>query len=74
MKPRKPLPIKAACLNCKFKGDSFKLGMSNHHHCEHPSYTQEDFDKGLFNAYDTLRAFYETCEKHEFKTKLHEEI
>lgn len=59
---------KARCYNCVHSGTQFKLGKLTHLHCEHESYTQEDFDNVKFGVYDTLMVFNDACEKHEFKT------
>lgn len=59
---------KAKCHNCKFAGNQFKIRKLTHLHCEEPEeYNQENYDKGLFCAWDTLRVFSDSCKKHQFK-------
>lgn len=60
-------PKQKKCYNCKHCGQQFKLGDKTHLHCEHPKYTQEDFDNGKFCAWDTLMEFWNTCNDHELK-------
>lgn len=55
------------CCNCVFAGKMFKISGKSHLHCEHPSYTEEKFLSGEFSPWDTLKEFWNTCEKHELK-------
>jgi hypothetical protein len=59
---------KAKCYNCKFGGNQFKIAGKTHLHCEHPSYTKEDFENGKLSPWDTLREFWNTCDNHKLKT------
>lgn len=65
MKGKKP-----CCYNCESGGPQFKIGNMTNLHCEHPKYTQEDFDNGKLSAWDTLRLFYNTCNDHKFKSNV----
>lgn len=61
---------KAKCYNCKHKGNTFKIGKLTHTHCEDPrQYSQEGWDNDEFDAWETLRVFSDTCDKHEFQKK-----
>jgi len=63
MKEKKP-----RCYNCKYKSDSFKIGKLTHLHCMNPNiYKIEGFKSGQTSAWDTLRVFGDTCDKHEFE-------
>lgn len=55
------------CFNCKHAGQQFKVGKVTHLHCEHPKYTDEDFESGKLTAWDTLCKFSDTCIDHEYK-------
>lgn len=55
------------CYNCRFVGQSFKIGDLTHHHCEHPKYTKEQFESGEVSPWDTLVKFSDTCDDHKFK-------
>lgn len=57
------------CYNCKHRGNQFKIMDKTHLHCEHPRYTQKDFESGKISAWDTLREFWQTCNDHELKIK-----
>ena len=64
------------CYNCKFAGKQFKIQFKlkvlnmTYLHCQDPSqYREEMFATGEANAWDTLRNFYDVCEKHQLKPK-----
>ena len=57
------------CYNCLHSGQRFKIGKVTHQHCEHPKYTQEQYDKGEISAWDTVMKFSDTCVDHEFKNQ-----
>lgn len=50
------------CYNCKHRSDAFKLSGRTHYHCFHPD---EEENRG----FDTLRNFYDKCDKHENRIK-----
>lgn len=59
---------KRKCYNCKFGGDQFKINKLTHLHCENPEeYPEEIIESPDFSAWETLRVFSDTCDKHEFK-------
>lgn len=61
-------PIKKPkCYNCKYSGQTFKLGNVSHQHCEHPKYTKEQFESGELSAWDTVNKFSDTCQDHSFR-------
>jgi hypothetical protein len=57
------------CYNCKHGGGQFKIARKTHLHCEHPKYTQEDFENGKISPWDTLFEFWHTCNDYEPKKK-----
>lgn len=57
------------CFNCKFKGPSFRLGKITHMHCENPEYNKELKIGGELSPWETLREFWQTCERHEFNNQ-----
>ena len=64
-------PPKAKCYNCKFAGNQFKVSSVTHLHCEdQKQYPSEKFESGELTAWDSLQKFSDTCENHEFKTKI----
>lgn len=69
MEATKAKPKYKKCYNCKFAGKPFKIAGKTHLHCEHPKYTDEDFQSGKISPWDTLQEFWNTCKDHEFKIK-----
>lgn len=66
---KKATEKKPRCHNCKHSGDQFKIHKLTHLHCEHPKYTDEDFESGKISPWDTLMVFNYNCSDHEFKPK-----
>ena len=56
------------CFNCKFAGKQFRIDKLTHLHCinEEP-YPDAKWKNGELSAWDTLKKFGDTCEKHEEK-------
>jgi hypothetical protein len=63
MKNKKPIRKRNRCQNCKHAGDHFRIAGKTHMHCLHPA-------KHTGNAWDTLREFWETCDKYEAEPKI----
>jgi hypothetical protein len=61
--------IKQTCANCKYSGKQFQLGGKTHVHCENEElYPSEKADER--QALETLRQWFNKCEKHEFKPEI----
>lgn len=57
------------CCNCIFASDPFKVAGKTHYTCTNQAlYPAEKMREGEISAWDTLREFWESCGKHEFKT------
>jgi hypothetical protein len=62
--------IKKNCYNCEFSSSQFKIVNKNHVHCHNEiKYPKEEFENGNFSAWDTLREWWDKCDKHLFKEK-----
>lgn len=68
-KARKP-----KCHNCKHAGTTFRIANMTHMHCEQPDYNQELIDAGEMSPWETLREFWHTCDRHEFKEPAAQEV
>jgi len=56
------------CNNCKFAGDKFRIEGLTHVHCENKKeYPDKDLKSGKISPWETLREFWNTCNKHELK-------
>ena len=54
------------CHNCKYAGQQFKVGNMTHLHCLNPElYPPAECESGKISPWDTLREFWQTCDKHE---------
>ena len=58
---KEPAKQRSRCCNCKHASPGFRAFGRTHHHCEHPTIT--DDEKG----WGSLREWYSTCEKWEAK-------
>ncbi len=53
------------CGNCKLSGEKFLVIELPHVHCADPDqFTQEQFEKGEFTAWDSLRDVNDDCSSH----------
>lgn len=57
---------KPKCYNCKHASSAFKIAGKTHHQCYHPKH-EEGFKSGELSPWDTLQAFYNSCDTHEFR-------
>ena len=53
------------CFNCKFRGEFFRINGLNHLHCENEEAVTPFAADGQLSAWDSLRVFWDTCDKHE---------
>ena len=61
---------KPKCYNCKHSSKQFKLGKLTHLHCfNNELYPEKEIEEGNISAWDTLRVFSDSCDKHEFKQR-----
>ena len=59
---------KAKCYNCIFRSDTFKIAGKTYLHCFNEDlYPKEKFESGELTAWDSLKEFWDKCDKHNFK-------
>ena len=56
------------CYNCKHATSQFKVIGKSHVHCQNENiYPSKGFIDGNLTAWDSLRAWHNSCEKHKLK-------
>jgi hypothetical protein len=58
--------VRKRCCNCQHASPGFRIIGRTHHHCQHPTITEEEMGWG------SLRDWYSTCEKWQAKTPISE--
>lgn len=61
--------MKKICANCEHSGNQFKIGKMTHLHCGHPNTEIRYPTTNDFNPWDSLREFWESCNRFEPKKK-----
>ncbi len=60
---------KSKCYHCKFAGDRFSVAGKTHVHCENRElYPEEKCMAGEVDPWETLREWWDTCDKFEPKS------